>query len=212
MLKFVVAASIAAAALTAPAAATFVYDTPTTTPGNQAWTGTLGLNFRVLAGQSVTFNSFGAFDAGTDGITGPISVGIFDANTQTIITPVAVFTNSASNGTAYITQKVSAFTLTEGLYQLATWGFSATDNNYNTFGNNPGLVSFNDLAGRLQALDAAYSAADAGGQFATEFDPGQTRYGAGTVGFVPEPATWGLLLAGFGMLQSIHAHRRLGAS
>jgi hypothetical protein len=45
--------------------------------GNQTYSGALGLDFNVIA-PSITITSLGAFDAGGNGIDGPIYVGIYE--------------------------------------------------------------------------------------------------------------------------------------
>src|SRR5436190_1438802 len=54
------------------------YDAPLQ-PGNQAWTGNLGLDFDVNSPIRIT--SLGAFDNNGDGFTGTVTVGIFDRST-----------------------------------------------------------------------------------------------------------------------------------
>lgn len=196
MISLLAAAGIAAGVAAAPAAAVLVYDTPVTTPGNQAYTSTVALNFTVLA--PVTFNVLGVFDAGADGITGPVNVVVYDSNGASV-SPLVSFAGVANTaGTAYATQRVNDFTLQAGDYQLAAWGFSAADNNYNSFGA-PSLIAFNSFGGNLVATSVAYSTG-APGSYATILEAPNTRYGAGTLGFVPEPATWAMLVIGFGMI------------
>jgi hypothetical protein len=199
MLKFFAAASFAAAMIAAPAAAVLVYDTPASTPGNQSWAGTLGLNFTV--NRTITFNTLGTFDSGKDGITSDIGVAVFDANTQLIVSPIAFFLNAPNpTGAAYVTQRVANFTLTPGNYQLAAVGYNDIDRNYNAgFDFLPGAITFNSFGGALTATGTAYNANFFGG-FATITDVGNTRYGAGTMGYVPEPATWAMLIGGFAMV------------
>ncbi|KPF78277.1 hypothetical protein IP88_04410 [alpha proteobacterium AAP81b] len=206
MLATLTALAIGAAA--APAAAVLVYDTPVTTPGNQAYTSTVALNFTVTA--PVTFNVLGVFDAGADGITGPVNVVVYDSN-GTAVSPLVSFAGFANSaGTAYATQRVGDFTLAAGDYQIAAWGFSDSDNNYNSFGA-PSLVGFNSFGGSLVATSVAYSTG-APGSFATIIEAPDTRYGAGTLGFVPEPATWAMLVIGFGMVGATMRRRTVVAA
>ena len=200
MLKLLTAALLAAAAV--PAVAAQVYDTPLTTFTNQAYGGTLGLNFVVNS--TVTVTALGTYDSGRDGITSNIRVGIYDAGTGLFVTPVLNFNGTANGGGAsYVTATIAPVVLTPGTYQLAAWGYDlGSDNNFNN-GGAGGPVSFNTLSGALTALDASYGSTANPGVFATIPDGGTTRYGAGTfvasLGAVPEPATWGLMIAGFAM-------------
>ena len=199
MIKFLAVASIAAAAIAAPASAVLVYNAPLNTAGNQAYDKTVAMNFSVNT--ATTFNLLGVFDAGSNGIIGPVSVGVYNATTQLFVSPVVTFTNFA-NSSAYATQRVTPFLLAAGNYQLAAWGFSGTDNNYNSIftANHPtSAITFGSLGGRLTATSVAYSVGTPG-DFATIMEQSATRYGAGTLGIVPEPATWAMMLSGFGMI------------
>ncbi|MFZ4689062.1 MAG: PEPxxWA-CTERM sorting domain-containing protein [Polymorphobacter sp.] len=157
------------------------------------------MNFTVNT--ATTFNLLGVFDNGADGIVGPVSVGVYDATTQLFVSPVVTFSNFA-NSSSYATQRVTPFLLAAGNYQLAAWGFSDTDNNYNsvfTDSHPASAITFNSLGGALTATSVAYSTGTPG-DFATSIEESATRYGAGTLGIVPEPATWAMLIAGFGMV------------
>lgn len=187
-------------ASTVPAlAATQVYDTGPTTGGNQAWGGTLGLDFDV--NKQIHVVGLGSFDAGRDGITNDIYVGIFNASTGLLVAPAINLNGTANTGGAYDTIAIAPLTLAPGHYQLASWGYNlGADTNYNNSGPG-GPIVFNGLYGALTAVGTRYSNYGAPGVFATNQDNGSTRYGAGTiVAYVPEPATWGLLVAGFGLM------------
>lgn len=206
MFKAAAAASLAALAFAVPASAALVYDTPLTTPGNQAYTSTVSMNF--IVNTTTAFNQLGVFDAGANGIVGTVSVGVYDANTMLSVSPIATFTNFA-NSNSYAVQTVSTFVLAPGNYQLAAWGFGNSDNNYNSSGA-PSLITFNSLGGRLTANGVAYSVG-APGSFATILEAPDTRYGAGTLGAVPEPATWAMLITGFGLVGFSARRRRVTA-
>jgi hypothetical protein len=190
----------AALALPAAANAVTVYDTPASTPGNQSWTGTLGLDFTVNSAVKVT--SFGSFDSGKDGITSDIFVAIFDS-AGAIISPVAAFNGTANpGGTAYVFQSITPFVLAAGTYQLGAWGYNDTDRNYNAYGANGSLITFDSFGGKLTATGTRYANSNVQGVLATNVDEGLTRYGAGTmtVANVPEPASWAMLLSGFALV------------
>jgi hypothetical protein len=199
MKTLLAAASLAAMLAASPAAAVLAYDTPASTPGNQSWGGTLGLNFTV--NRTITFNTLGTFDSGKDGISTYIAVAVFDANTGFFASPVAYFEGTANpGGKAYVTKRVASFTLTPGNYQLGAFGYNDIDRNYNAgFVGLPGAITFNSFGGALTATGTSY-APEGSGDLATIPDVGLTRYGAGTMGYVPEPATWAMLLGGFAMV------------
>ncbi len=203
LLAAVASTGVLAAALPA-AAATLVYDTATTTAGNQAWGGTLGLDF--TANRSVTISALGTFDSGHDGITSDIFVGIFNRTTGVLVVP-AINLNGTANptGAAYVTKAIAPVTLAAGSYQLAAWGYNlGADINFNdgfidpTGATSP--VTFDGLGGALTATATEYSNDNAPGVLATNGDVGATRYAAGTfAAAVPEPAAWTLLIAGFAL-------------
>lgn len=198
--------SAALAVSVAGNAATVVYDTPATTPGNQIWTGTLGLDFTVNAPVKVT--SLGAFDSGKNGITTNISVAIFNA-AGTIVSPVVNFNGTANpGGTAYLLKSITPVILSTGSYQLGAWGFNGTDKIYNAaFAVLPGSINFNSFGGKLTATGSRYSGVN--GQLANLVDVAIAQYGAGTmtVTSVPEPASWAMLLSGFALV-GMAARRR----
>lgn len=202
--------ALAAALLAAApvAAVTLVYDTAPTTPGNQAWGGTLGLDFNV--NRQIRVTSLGTFDSGKDGITSDIFVGIFDLSTGNLVAP-AINLNGTTNagGTAYVTQQVTPIVLGPGNYQLAAWGYNlGADMNYNNSGPG-GPIIFDSLFGALTAVGTRYSDFAAPGVLATNVDVGTTRYGAGTfAAYVPEPATWGMLITGFAMTGAAMRRRK----
>ncbi len=203
--SFMLAAILAAA--TPALAASLVYDTAPTTPGNQNWGGTLGLDFNVNT--AVTVTALGSFDSGKDGITSNIFVGIFDLSTGLLVAP-AVNLNRTANcgGTAYVSVAIAPIVLAAGSYQLASWGYDqGADINYNNSGPG-GPIVFDSLSGALTAVGTRYSNGNAPGVLATNSAIGTTRYGAGTfAAVVPEPATWGLMIAGFAMT-GVAARRR----
>lgn len=194
------------------AAATLIYDTTPATPGNQAWGGTLGLDFNVNS--QVTVTRLGTFDSGKDGITSDIFVGIFNLANGQLVAP-AINLNGTANagGTAYVTQAITPIVLAAGNYQLASWGYNlGADVNYNN-GANGGPIIFNSLFGRLTAVGTRYSDFGSPGVLGTNTDFGTTRYGAGTfAAYVPEPATWGLMITGFAMTGAAMRRRKVAAT
>ena len=170
--------ALLSAALTVGGAASAakVYDTPSPLNGNQTWGGTLGLDFTVNT--SVSVDSLGAFDSGGDGIVGNVYTTIFN-NLGVAVTPVLDFAGLASTGGAYISQSITPVVLTPGSYQLASWGYSASDPNYNN--NGPGgPITFNTIGGALTAVGAEYNYPVNAGTPGSIADVGRTRYGAGT--------------------------------
>ena len=150
-----------------------MYDTAPGLSGNQSWTGTLGLNFSVAG--SVSVGSLGVFDSNGDGLSGTLYSTIFDMMGNAV-TPTVSFSGTAGSGNPYLYQSIGPVTLAAGNYQLASWGYSGADQNYNNYGAG-GPITFNSVGGSLTALGTSYSGS-AGG-LATIADIGATRYGAG---------------------------------
>ena len=177
-----------------------IYDAPTGLAGNQTWGGTLGLDF--LVNRPIRLSALGTFDNGGDGIAGSIKAVIFNAMGQAV-TPTLDFAGQPNpTGAAFVFKSLGRnIVLAPGTYQLASWGYSALDSNFNTYGANPGPVTFDVLGGRLTALGSRYSGGG-GGSLGTIPDVGATRYGGGSflAGSAPEPATWAMMVMGFGGL------------
>jgi hypothetical protein len=176
-----------------------IYDAAAGLAANQTWAGTLGLDFTV--NHAVAITALGTFDNGGDGIVGDVRGVIYNALGQAV-TPILDFKGAVNpTGAAYVFQALGGkIVLAAGDYQLATWGYSAQDANFNTYGANPGPVTFDTLGGLLTADGSHYSSPGDAGSFATIPDVGATRYGGGSflAGAVPEPGVWSMMLLGFG--------------
>jgi hypothetical protein len=160
--------------------------------------------------RAISIRALGAFDSGGNGITGDVRGVIFDAQGAPV-TQVLDFKGAVGTGAAYVFKSLDGrVILTPGEYQLATWGYSNADSNYNTYGSNPGPVTFDSLGGALVADGTRYSMPGGAGSLATIQDNGLTRYGAGSFlgGAVPEPASWAMMLVGFGGLGAVLRRRR----
>jgi len=197
----VTAAAMSLAAVSAQAAP--VYDLPSGVVGNQPYGDDLGLDFTVTGAVKIT--GLGAFDSAADGISTNIFVGIFDLTNQVYVSPILNFNaTSATGGSGYAFQSISPFILGPGNYSVVATGFNGIDPNFNT-NISPGVngsspILFDSIGGRLVNGTSRYGggANPAGG---TVF-PFQSAFAGGTLvaTAVPEPATWGLMMLGFGMM------------
>lgn len=102
-------------------------------PGNQSWTGNLGLDFNVTAGHPILVTALGAFDNNADGFTGTVNVTIYNRDTVVqVCGPVAI---SGTVGTLVNGNRFIALTapcvLPPGNYSVVAQGFNATDLNGN---------------------------------------------------------------------------------
>jgi len=204
-----VAAAVSLVAL--PAGAAQIYDAPPSLSGNQDWRGTLGLNFDVNA--PVLVDQIGVFDSDGDGLDATLFVTIYDRVTGLALFDPVMFAAGTLNTTqaAYIFADLADLVLGPGKYQLAAYGYSDAEQNFN-YGfiqqGDGGPITFNSLGGRLNAVGTSYS--NTAGGLATIADNGTTRYGAGSfiATAVPEPSTWLTMLFGFGVLGSALRKRR----
>jgi len=185
-----------------PSPGTAVYTTQSGLAGNQAFTGTLGLEFTVN-GKPISISQLGAFDSVAGTITAPIQAELYDVTTHSFVAGTLVSFDGKGDptGAAYVFQALgSNVVLKAGTYEILSWGYNSTDEDYNTYGNNPGPIVFNGLGGDLTADGSFYNNDPDAVPDTT--DVGAMRYGAGTfiATVVPEPATWAMMLAGFGFM------------
>jgi hypothetical protein len=202
------------AALPASAQGVPVYDTPSTTTGNQGYTDNLGLDFTVTTPIKVW--GLGAFDDGSNGITGNVIVGIYDLAHLTWVTPQLNFaTFAAAPGSGYAYQTFAPLILGPGSYSIVGSGFGPSDMNYNTNisgANGNSLITFDSVGGRLTNGNSRYGGGNAPAS-GTPFGF-QSAFAGGTflASSVPEPATWGMMLLGFGFAGGVLRSRRKGSA
>jgi hypothetical protein len=202
-------------AVAAPASAQAVYDTPASTLGNQAWTGTLGDDFNVL--KSVKVTALGAFDDQQHTLVGPVQVGIWNLDSASWAIPLTQITGTATGGSAYVFNPISSVVLGAGHYSVIGVGFSQNDPNYNTNisgENDNSKIQFNSIGGRLSNGGARWdwdtTASNPSGPNIQIFSHA-SAFGAGSfqATSVPEPATWALMLGGFGLMGLTMRRRNL---
>jgi VCBS repeat-containing protein len=155
-----------------------------TATGNQAFTGTLGLEFNTT--QDIVISQLGAFDDGSDGFLTSKTVTLYNADTQAIIAQATIPAGTSSslvNGYRYVTLGAPV-TLGAGFHGIiAAIGFSASDQNYNSSGL-PSLLTLPSGNGVVFTSSSFYSTSG----FPTTLDPGQGRYGAGSF-LIASPST-----------------------
>jgi len=184
---------VAAAALSACGSAanadTIAYDTAFGTPGNQSWTGALGLDFNVTS--TITVTRLGAFDDMSDGLKSDITVGIFQRNgdgTGTLIasTTLDTGTGTLEGGNRFV--DVTDFNLTPGQYSVVAVGYGTDEENYNTYGVGPNpLSTTNTTSGTITTLNQWRYAGEGSGfvyPLITGSDITPTRFDAGTFAYV----------------------------
>ena len=197
-----IAAVPLALAATGANAAT-VFDTPATTPGSQVYTGGVGLDFAVNS--PVVITALGAFDAGAKQFTTNVMVGIYNLTTSSFVNPVVNFKGyTAASGNAYAFQSVRPFTLVSGnKYSVYAYGFGNDNLIYNSFHDSyKSSIVFDNLGGALTNGFGRYGGMDPKNDqtvgYSSEFGAGS--FVATAVTAVPEPATWAMMLMGFGMI------------
>jgi hypothetical protein len=175
-------------------AQTIAYDAPAVQPGNQNFTGNLGLDFDVS--QPIVIQALGAFDSNGDGITGPVQVAIFNRDTTSQVTPAVTF---AGNGTLVNEDRflplVPAVVLGPGHYSVVAVGFGAADLNGNSgcvgnaaascFGGNTFKLSKENGDGLITFVGSGRFDGNATLDYPTTVDGGPSnRYLAGTFQFI----------------------------
>jgi hypothetical protein len=189
---------------------------PPALSGNQAFIGSLGLEFTVISDIEVL--ELGAFDSGQQGILG--ANGLFTqiyqrtgVNTGVPVGPVVNF-SSADPGAldnAYRFKPIAPLLLTAGnTYLVVSWGYSISDRNGN-IGNagNAFPVPTTNTGGGLVSYGRSYfTIVPNAFPITQETTPaGTPRYGAGNFSFraefvpppqggAPEPGTFALLGVG----------------
>jgi len=181
------------------AQAFIAYDVTAPTNGNQAYTGSLGMDFNVI--NTISVEALGVFDSGQDGIKGTtLHVAIFNRDTQQELTSTLLsFTGTQgtlTNGSRF-QNLTTPVTLAPGNYSIVSWGYGPTDANYNTYGGAGTSTLYN--GGLITFVGGARYDYVGGGVYPTIVDGGpKNRYYAGTFEFVPLPPT--ALLLGSGLL------------
>jgi hypothetical protein len=173
--------------------------------GNQAFGGTLGMDFTVNNSAGINVYSIGAFDSNQNGFTNPITISFYNLSN----TASPVFSSSIGPGAGGTLvggdRFYNLFTplyLAPGTYSIVAQGFSASDPNENTLltptvNTGGGLISF--VGTSRWGLSG----------FPTTPDHQAAQYGAGTFTFdaaapfqgqdtstVPEPASMALMGGG----------------
>lgn len=174
-----------------------VFFGPNNLVSNQAWTGSLGMDFTIT--HTIRVSGLGVFDAGRNGITANLFTGIYNA-AGVLVSPLANFNGAANaNHDAYVFQTVTAFNLAPGTYQVASFGFHGANGDYNTSGTATPF-GVHSLGGILTATGEHFNDPGVTGMATGHPDSGYLRYGAGSfLATVPEPASWVLMIAGFGL-------------
>jgi hypothetical protein len=136
--------------------------TATETGGNQAFNGTLGIEFTVNAGYAIDITGLGVYDDYGDGFGGSnnrFTVGIFTA-AQDLVVSVDGTPDSWTPTAGYNIFDVSfvgSIILSAGDYVLAAQGFDNTNNLWNAgFGGS--APSINDGGGAISFTGSTYNA------------------------------------------------------
>ena len=173
----------------------------TTTSGNQAFSGEMGMEFQVNAPQGITIKQLGAFDHQANGINGTISggvrVAIFDAATHAIVPGLDV--NIMGNADAYTgnhrMKNITPVILPPGNYVIVAKGYHGGEMNGNRI--QPGIpVNAGDLNtgnGAISFIRSKYSEDNPNGfnYPAYNYDPSPNVFLAGTFQFEGEASGTG---------------------
>ncbi len=194
VLRLAVVALLLGAATSAQAIV--AYNIPAGTVGNQAFGGSLGLDFNV--NQPISITSVGVFDSSSNGLGLPLQARIYDRVTQlqvpgTFMAFPAGLTGTLTGGSRFL-NLVAPVTLPAGFQgTIVGEGYGAAELNGNQgFGAIPGMTT-NSGSGAISFVgggsNGAFNAFPGGG------DGGPAnRYAAGTFNFTVLPAVPGPLV------------------
>lgn len=190
-MKLSIALILALSAVSAPSFGAVLTDAASLA-GNQAYTGSLGLDFNVGSGP-LWVTQLGTFDSDINGFGAltTIKVGLFERTTGTLVGSSLSFTGvdpGALDGAWRTKPLPSPIPLVAGgRYSVVAIGYNGSDPNYNTFG--AGDASVNSASDRLTFVGARYGT---GFSFPANADGTlPLRYGAGnfTLQSAPEPSS-----------------------
>ena len=177
-----------------------------TSPGDEYPGGqyTLGFEFSVDGGGSI--DALGVYDSGQDGLTAPASIGIWDMQGN-LLTSATI---NAGDGTLegyFRWVSISPFALTAGTHYVI--GAYTTDNASSVGTDQGGSANFNPAVtfydDRFSNFNSAFSFPDTSEGF-----PNAGWLGANfeLAGGVPEPASWAMMVGGFGLMGAVMRRRR----
>ena len=182
--------------------------------GNQAFGGTVGMQFDVNAA-AIRVTSLGVFDSKGDGFHSTITAYIFNRDTQALVASVP-FNGSADTLIGYNRFKtIGNLILNQGHYVIAAGGFTSADPLGNVaFGNGFIADTFNSGGGAISAVGDGVYADDFAGPGAfpnhSQGGSGSLAFNAGTFTYsldVPEPGSVALMMGMISMGGSLTYRR-----
>ncbi len=188
------------------------YDVTSGLLGNQAFTGTVGMDFDV--NDTIVITKLGVFDSGGDGLTTSKIVSLYDRDTQALLfqTTIAAGTGATLvNGSRFVDIAAQVFTAGRHLTIVAE-GFSGNDPNYNTFNTNPAPSALDTGLGAITFVGSGRYGSPGNYPGTVDARTVVNPYAAGTFAFVPEPNSTILLGMGvFGLFGYTTRRRMLTA-
>ena len=180
-----------------------------TSPGSE-YSGaqfTLGFEFSVSSGQMLT--ALGAYDSGADGLAGAADVGLWDTSGNLLASAVVPAGTGGTLDGLFRFTSIAPFALVGGTHYVVG-AFEPSDNASSLGTGQGGTGSINPLVtiyeDRFSNFNSAFSYADTSdGNLGGAWLGGNFELGGGSV---PEPASWALMLIGFGGLGAALRRRR----
>lgn len=202
-MTFLLALGVSSIALVpaAVAAPAFTVSGTPTTLNNPPFT--LGYAFSLSQGFSLT--GLGMFDAGNDGLFNSYDIGLFDSGGAVVASTTL---GSGASGTLIDGYRYASFAplaLSAGDYRIGAYFTNANGEDALFFtgaGNSVSSIAGVSFAGGRFASGGALADPTGAGGDGGYFGPNLLLSGA-----VPEPATWAMMIVGFGMVGGVMRQR-----
>lgn len=196
MKKITLIAALLGSVVATPAFADAPAVTVTGTPGALA-NGPYTLGYAFSTSQTFSVSGLGLFDADSDGLASAHDVGIWDAAGNLLASTTVGAGASGSLVSGFRFSSVTPFNILAGTYRVGAVFLDGSD--FNFFGGDGVLTPATGVTFLSGAYANGATLADpttlAGG--APAYIGGNVLLGNPTAA-VPEPATWGMMLLGFG--------------
>jgi Domain of unknown function (DUF4082)/PEP-CTERM motif len=204
---------IAAATLAVSAAAAHASPAITLTdPGLEYNAGAFTLGFEFTVANTTSLTALGVYDSGQDGLDSAAQVGVWDATGDLLLSATVPSGTDGTLDNDFRFVSVSSFTLTAGTdYVIGAYLADGSASSLGTDQGGAGSVDPNVII----IEDSYTNSSSLSFPNASDGHSGGAWLGAnfetGAAG-VPEPASWALMICGFGLAGAALRHRRIATA